>query len=77
MKMKYQGHHIIQSLHKFAPVTLRPDEGTRLNGYIKTKFNIDKNTDIIIRYRIPEEFGKRFNAWHGSVETGPIKPKIR
>ncbi len=77
MKMNYQGYDIIQSLYKFAPVTLRPNEGAHLNIRIKTKFNIDKNTDIIIRYRITEEFGKRFNIWHGSVETGPIKPKIK
>ena len=83
--MKYQGHDILQSLYTFAPVTLKPGEGVSilLNHKIMHDsdsdvdlFNIDKDTDVIIRYTVSEKFGKRFNTWHGSISTDPIKPQV-
>ncbi len=77
MTAKYQGYNIVQSLYKFAPVTLKPKEATGVNHLIKRTFkDINKNTDFIVRYEIREKFGKRFNVWHGIVESGPIKPII-
>ena len=83
--MKYQGHDILQSLYTFAPVTLKPGEGVSilLNHKIMHDsdsdvdlFNIDKDTDVIIRYTVSEKFGKRFNTWYGSISTDPIKPQV-
>ena len=83
--MKYQGHDILQSLYTFAPVTLKPGEGVAilLNHKIMHDrdsdvdlFNIDKDTDVIVRYTVSEKFGKRFNTWHGSISTDPIKPQV-
>jgi hypothetical protein len=77
MTAKYQGYNIIESLYKFAPVTLKPKEGTFVNHLVKKTFkDINKNTDFIVKYEIREKFGKRFNVWYGAVESGPIKPKI-
>ncbi len=77
MTAKYQGYNIIESLYKFAPVTLKPNEGTFVNHLVKETFqDINKNTDFIVKYEIREKFGKRFNVWYGAVESGPIKPKI-
>ena len=77
MTAKYQGYNIIESLYKFAPVTLKPKEGTFVNHLVKKTFkDINKNTDFIVKYEIREKFGKRFNVWYGAIESGPIKPRI-
>ena len=74
--VQYQGYNIVESLYKYAPVTLKPKEGTFVNHIVKrTSKRINKDTIFIVRYEIREEFGKRFNLWHGAVESGPIKPK--
>ena len=56
MTAKYQGYNIVQSLYKFAPVALKPKEGTGVNHLIKRTFkDINKNTDFIVRYEIREK----------------------
>ncbi len=74
----YPGYNIIESLYKFAPVTLKPKEGTFVNHLVKNTFkkDINKNTEFMVKYEIREKFGKRFNVWYGAVESGPIKPII-
>jgi hypothetical protein len=77
MTAKYPGYNIIESLYKFAPVTLKPKEGTFVNHLVKRTFKaINNNTDFMVKYEIREKFGKRFNVWYGAVESGPIKPRI-
>jgi hypothetical protein len=77
MTARYQGYNIVESLYKFAPVTLKPKEATPVNHLVKrTLKDINENTDFIVRYEIREKFGKRFNVWYGAVESGPIKPRI-
>ncbi len=73
MTAKYPGYNIIESLYKFAPVTLKPKEGTFVNHLVKRPF--DANADLIVRYEIRDNFGKRFNVWYGTVDSGPIKPR--
>ncbi|MFV1950369.1 MAG: hypothetical protein ACC630_00195, partial [Nitrospinota bacterium] len=74
----YKGYKIIQSLYNFAPVTLKPNEGTFINHNVKKNLNnIDEKTDLAVKYKISEKFGKRFNVWHGSIEASPIKLKIK
>ena len=76
MTEQYQGYNIVESIYKFAPVTLKPKEGTFINHIVKrTTKRINKDTIFIVRYEIREEFGKRFDLWHGAIESGPIKPK--
>lgn len=74
----YPGYNIIESLYKFAPVTLKPKEGTFVSHLVKNTFkkDINKNTGFMVKYEIREEFGKRFNVWYGTAESGPIKPII-
>ena len=74
MTARYQGYNIVESLYKFAPVTLKPKEATLVNHLVKSPF--DTNADLIVKYEIREKFGKRFKVWYGSAESGPIKPKI-
>ncbi len=77
MTVKYPGYNIVESLYKFAPVTLKPKEGTFVNHLVKRTFKaINNNTDFMVKYEIREKFGKRFNVWYGAVESGPIKPRI-
>jgi hypothetical protein len=77
MTARYQGYNIVESLYKFAPVTLKPKEATHVNHLVKRTFkDINENTDFILRYEIRGKFGKRFNVWYGAVESGPIKPRI-
>ena len=66
-------------------MTLKPGEGIAVvlikkirhdSGNDVDLFNIDKDTDVIIRYTVSEKFGKRFNTWHGSISTDPIKPQV-
>ncbi len=73
MTVKYPGYNIVESLYKFAPVTLKPKEGTFVNHLVKGPF--DANADLIVRYEIRENFGKRFNVWYGATESDPIKPR--
>lgn len=73
MTARYQGYNIVESLYKFAPVTLKPKEGTFVNHLVKRPF--DANADLIVRYEIRDNFGKRFNVWYGTVDSGPIKPR--
>jgi hypothetical protein len=54
-------------------VTLKPKEGTFVNHLVKRPF--DANADLIVRYEIRENFGKRFNVWYGATESDPIKPR--
>ena len=74
----YPGYNIIESLYKFAPVRLKPKEGTFVNHIVKNTFkkDINKNTEFMVKYEIRKKFGKRFNVWYGAVESGPIKPII-
>ena len=74
MTVKYPGYNIVESLYKFAPVTLKPKEGTFVNHIVKRPF--DANADLIVRYEIRDNFGKRFNVWYGATESDPIKPRI-
>ena len=77
MTVKYKGYSIIESLYNYAPVTLRPKEGTGVNHIMKTTFkDIDQSSEFKVKYEIREEFGKRFNVWSGSVESSLINPKI-
>ncbi len=77
MTVNYPGYNIIESLYKFAPVTLKPKEGTFVNHLVKRTFSdINESTNFMVRYEIREKFGKRFNVWYGAVESGPIKPRI-
>jgi len=77
IKIKYKDYRVIQSLYRFDPVTLRPKEGTNINHIIKWKHkDIDGITDLIVRYKIEEDFGKRHNVWYGTIESTPTKLKI-
>ena len=77
MTAKYKGYTIIESLYKFAPVTLKPKEGTFVNHLVKKTFkDINISTEFKVKYEIREKFGKRFNVWSGAVESGLIKPRI-
>jgi len=77
IKIKYKDFRIIQSLYRFDPITLRPKEGANINHHVKWKpKDIEGITDLIVRYKIEEDFGKRHNVWYGSIESTLIKLKI-
>ena len=77
IKAKYKDYRIIQSLYRFDPITLRAKEGANINHLVKRKpEDIEGITDLIVRYKIEEDFGKRHNVWYGSIESTPIKLKI-
>ena len=77
IKATYKDYRMIQSLYRFDPVTLRPKEATVINHHVRRKpKNIHGTTDLIVRYKIEEDFGKRHNVWYGSIESTPIKVKI-
>ena len=77
IKIKYKDYSIIQSLYRFDPITLRAKEGANINHLVKRKpEDIEGITDLIVRYKIEEDFGKRHNVWYGAVESTPTKLKI-
>jgi hypothetical protein len=77
IKAKFKDYKIIQSLYRFDPVTLRPKEGVAINHMVKRRADkIDPKAALIVRYKIPGDFGKRHNVWYGSVDSTPTKLKI-
>jgi len=77
------GHPLVPSIYKHAPVTLRPGEATivhyvqdfsrRING--KKSMNPDQleADTVTISYKIVEKWGKRFDLWYGEQTAEPVK----
>jgi hypothetical protein len=77
IKSKYKDYSIIQSIYRFEPATLRPKEGVAINHMVKRRAqDIDPKADLIVRYKINDDFGMRHNVWYGSIDSTPTKLKI-
>ncbi len=76
--VKWNGHLIVQSLTKYAPVTLKPNEVTFLSMEIekndpnKTLQGLTKDSPIVITYMVSPELGTRFGCWSGRIDTKPF-----
>ncbi len=74
---RYKDYKIIQSLYRFDPVTLKPKEATLIRHNVKKKLmDVDEETEFVVRYKVNKDFGMRHNAWFGSIESTPVKPRI-
>jgi hypothetical protein len=74
----YQGHAIIPSLSDMAPVTLRSNEvGIVILHYPNMNKSIaTTNMQMTVKYSIAPNWGSRFGAWTGSIESQPYKVDV-
>lgn len=81
-KVTWKGKKVIPSLPAYKPVTLKSNEAARLNivsrfgNEIRSPFRkLPEDGEIKISYEVTEEWGERFDIWHGKVtsETYPVK----
>jgi hypothetical protein len=76
--VKWNGHQIVQSLTKYAPVTIKPNEVTFIfmevekNDPHKALQGLTKDSPIVITYIVSPELGTRFGCWSGQIETKPF-----
>ena len=69
-KLHAFGRLMIPSLHPNEPVTLRPSEATRLFARVSSGSFVNPLKDgekIRVGYLVTDEWGKRFDIWHGYV----------
>jgi hypothetical protein len=76
----HDGHPIVPSLYDFSPVTLRPNEEAFVSqetGGLDARDEVTANTQLVVRYTISPEWGKRFALWSGAAESKPFTARIR
>lgn len=77
-KLEHEGHLVIPSLNELAPVTLKPNEEAQVcyemenDSDDETQKLIIKGTPVEMHYDISSKWGKRFNAWDGTVTAKPV-----
>jgi hypothetical protein len=70
-QLRMNGRTIIPSLYPLAPVTLRPGEATRVFNVVSGRIveELQGGESIRVRYQVSEEWGDRWDIWHGLVGT--------
>lgn len=75
--MEYEGHPLIPSYYKRAPVELRPGEAALFWDTVTyPSLEIHEDTEFRVGYRIPQDLGERFDIWHGEIESDPIQMTV-
>ncbi len=66
------GKKLIPSFPSFDPVTLERGEVALIRPVTGALQSLPKDGYLTVSYEIAEEWGKRFNIWHGKVSAEPI-----
>jgi hypothetical protein len=82
-EIKYKNEYlIVPSIYKYAPITLKSGEAALVNYYsdyskvLNAKGIGEKNLEadnIVITYKVSPFWAKRFNLWHGELQSSPIE----
>ena len=76
--VEWKGHPIVESLTKYAPVTIKPNEVTFISMEVeqndphKTLEGLTKGSAINISYVVSPDLGTRFGCWSGGIDTKPF-----
>ena len=73
----HEGHKIVPSLYDFSPVTLQPNEEAFFSKEMGGVKQVAPDSHFVVRYEITSEWGKRFTVWCGSVQSKPIRARLR
>ncbi len=65
---KKDGHLIVPSLSKLAPVTLQPGEAASINTDAIDLSDFDSGK-LTMEYRVSDFWGKRLSIWAGSAKS--------
>jgi hypothetical protein len=71
-KVTKDGHLIVPSLSKLAPVTLQPGEAAFLSEDPLTNVHDYKDGKLSVEYSVSDFWGKRLSIWSGSVGADAV-----